>query len=595
MATQRRLILKRANSWRNTFGRKLTQLICKGKENNYEFVALLSHFVLYNFIIMKYTNIFSIPVSRKRQTSMRRRFIVFSSVLFLLIFIPGSVIFAILMDKIQYDNAGLKLMQTIEIERLKLEASINSEIAIALRMADSPLIQWHFLNPEDEEMEQIALGEIAGYRRAFTGKNVFWISDTDKKYYFNDEYVYTLDPSEESSWWYNSIMNSQSPYSLNVNFDVGLKRTMVWVNAPVLNNDQKPVGIVGTGINVSDFINAIHYNNSETEDELFFFNAAGDIIKAKDIYLVEKKANIADVLGVIGDEILDRAKGIKTGEIGYFKAKDKRQIIAITSIPISAIPALNWYITALRPVTAIGFLKTGMTVLFGIMIAVILFVFIFFNIFISVMLEPLNQMVKTINQTFTDLDFKQQEGEQYKDEVGTLGDFLHLTIIDQLTGIYNRRYLDGSLKKIIKLLSRTGASLSVLMIDIDYFKKYNDAYGHDAGDECLKKIADALSQCVIREEDFVARYGGEEFTVVLPNTDENGAKLVAERMLEKVRECSIPHEKSNVAGYVTISIGGATNLVNHLQHGKDYIKLADEGLYESKENGRNRYTFMKTS
>jgi len=482
-------------------------------------------------------------------------------------------------------------MQTIEIERLKLEASINSEIAIALRMADSPLIQWYFLYPDDKNMEQIALGEIDGYRRAFTGKNVFWISDTDKKYYFNDEYVYTLDPSDESSWWYDSIMNSLSPYSLNVNFDVGLKRTMVWVNAPVLNNDQKPVGIVGTGINVSDFINAIHYNNSETEDELFFFNAAGDIIKAKDIDLVEKKANIADVLGVIGDEILDRAKGIETGEIGYFKAKDKRQIIAITSIPISAIPALNWYITALRPVTAIGFLKTGMTVLFGIMIAVILFAFIFFNIFIAVMLEPLNKMVKTINQTFTDLDFKQQEGEQYRDEVGTLGDFLHLTIIDQLTGIYNRRYLDGSLKKIIKLLSRTGASLSVLMIDIDYFKKYNDAYGHDAGDDCLRTVADALSQCVIREEDFVARYGGEEFTVVLPNTDENGAKMVAERMLEKVRECSILHEKSDVAGYITISIGGATNLVNHLQHGKDYIKLADEGLYESKENGRNRYTF----
>ena len=67
--------------------------------------------------------------------------------------------------------------------------------------------------------------------------------------------------------------------------------------------------------------------------------------------------------------------------------------------------------------------------------------------------------------------------------------------------------------------------------------------------------------------------------------------MVAERMVEKVRECSIPHEKSDVAGYVTISIDGATNLVNHLQHGKDYIKLADEGLYESKENGRNRYTF----
>jgi len=542
---------------------------------------------------MKYSNIFSIPVSRKRQTSMRRRFIVFSSVLFLLIFIPGSVIFVILMDKIQYDNAGLKLIQTIEIERLKLEASINSEIAIALRMADSPLIQWYFLNPDDEEMEQIALGEIAGYRRAFTGKNVFWVGDKDKKYYFNNEYVYTIDPSVESSWWYNSIMNSQSPYSLNVNFDVGLKRTMVWVNAPVLNNDQKPVGIVGTGINVSDFINAVNYNNSDTEDELFFFNAAGEIIKAENIELVEKRTNITAVLGVIGDEILDNAIKLKTGEIRYFKAKNKRHIITITSIPVSAIPALNWYITAVRPVTISGFLHTGMTVLFGIMIAVILFVFIFFNIFIAVMLEPLNQVVKTIKQTFTDWDLKPKEGEHHNDEIRTLGDFLHLTVIDQLTGIYNRRYLDGSLKKIIKLHSRTESSLSVLMLDIDYFKRYNDTYGHDAGDNCLKTVASILSECVIREKDFISRYGGEEFAVVLPNTDENGAYLVAEKMLAKVRECNIPHKTNDIADYVTISIGGTTDIINYLQHGSDYIKAADKALYESKKNGRNRYTFLK--
>jgi len=168
-----------------------------------------------------------------------------------------------------------------------------------------------------------------------------------------------------------------------------------------------------------------------------------------------------------------------------------------------------------------------------------------------------------------------------------------LTIIDQVTGIYNRRYLDGSLKKILKLHSRTGGSLSVLMIDIDYFKKYNDAYGHDAGDDCLSIVAVALSQCVIRNEDFVARYGGEEFTVVLPNTDENGARMVAEKILEKMREYNIPHKTSDIAEFVTVSIGGTTGIINHLQNGSDYIKTADKALYESKKNGRNKYTFLK--
>jgi len=539
---------------------------------------------------VEYSNIFSIPVSHKHQTSMRRRFIVFSAVLFLLIFITGSVTFVILMNQIQYDNAGQKLMQTIETEWLRLEASINSEIAIALRMADSSLIQRHFLDPDDEEMKQAAFEEIARYRRAFAGNNVFWVGDIDKKYYFNHEYVYTIDPSHESSWWYNAIMENPAPYNLTVNFDIGLKKTMLWIDTPVFGNNQKPVGIAGTGINLSDFINAINQSNADAREELFFFNAAGEIIKAKDIDLVENKANITEVLGQTGEEILARAKRLKIGEVEYFEIKAMRQIVAVTSIPVSSVSALNWYITAVRPVTVAGFLKTGMTVLFGVMMAVIFSVFVFFNIFFLATLEPLNRMVKTINQTFTDWDLKPQEGKYRKDEIRTLDEFFRLTIIDQLTGIYNRRYLDGSLKKIIKLHSRTGGSLSVLMIDIDYFKKYNDTYGHDAGDDCLKAVVSALSQCIIREEDFIARYGGEEFVAVLPSTDMDGARLIAEKMLGKVSECNIPHETSDIAGYVTVSIGVTTGIVNHLQHGSDYIKAADKALYESKNNGRNRIT-----
>ena len=549
----------------------------------------MSRLVLYNFFrIMKYNNIFSIPVSRKRQTSMRRRFIVFSAVLFLLIFIPGSVTFIILMDKIHYENAGQKLMQTIEVERLKLEASINSEIAIAVRMADSPLIRRHFLNPADGELQKIAFEEIVGYRRAFKGNSVFWCSDIDKEFYFNEDNHYTVDAENPDNYWYKMTLYETEKYNFNINYNPDIQRTMLWINAPVFDNNKKPVGLVGTGVNLSDFINAIYQDYSEAE-ELYFFNAAGEITGAKNIDLVAKKINIVTELGQTGNKIMDNAKHLKTREIKYFKTTDQKGIVAYSSIP-----ALNWYITVLRPVTIGESLQTDMTVLFSVMMTVIFAVFVFFNIFIVVILEPLNQMVRIINQTFTDWDLKHQESEHHKDEVGTIGEFFHLTIIDQLTGVYNRRYLDGNLKKIIRLHSRTGGNLSVLMLDIDYFKKYNDAYGHGMGDDCLRLVANALSQCVIRDEDFVARYGGEEFAVVLPNTDEDGARMVAEKMLEKVRECNIPHKASDVADYVTISIGGTTDVINHLQHGSDYIKAADKALYESKKNGRNRYTFLKT-
>jgi diguanylate cyclase (GGDEF)-like protein len=322
---------------------------------------------------------------------------------------------------------------------------------------------------------------------------------------------------------------------------------------------------------------------------LYFFKAAGEISGAKDIVLAEANANITQVLGHIGEEILAISHGLKSKEIKYFEAKDNRQLIAVGSIQV-----LDWYITAVRPFTIADSLNTGMTVFFGVIMAVIFLIFIVFNIFIIGMLEPLNRMVKTIIQTLSDLDLRPQTNEHY-DEIETLGEFFHLTIIDQLTGIYNRRYMDGNLKKIIKFHSRTGSSLSVLMIDIDYFKKYNDTYGHDAGDVCLRAVASALSQCVIREGDFVARYGGEEFAAVLPNTDKDGADVVALKMLEKVRELNIPHETSGIEDYVTVSIGGTACIVNHLQHGSDYIKSADKALYESKKNGRNRYTFLNFS
>ena len=163
---------------------------------------------------------------------------------------------------------------------------------------------------------------------------------------------------------------------------------------------------------------------------------------------------------------------------------------------------------------------------------------------------------------------------------------------DTLTGIYNRRFLEESLKRSILSLSRSGGLLSVLMIDVDFFKKYNDTYGHPMGDKCLKSLAEALAKGVRRADDFVARYGGEEFVAVLPNTNESGAVVVASKLLESIRELNIPHEESDVADHVTISVGITTDDANHTQNAEEYIKQADKALYLSKKDGRNRYTSL---
>ena len=176
--------------------------------------------------------------------------------------------------------------------------------------------------------------------------------------------------------------------------------------------------------------------------------------------------------------------------------------------------------------------------------------------------------------------------ELYENNVDLTDKMYH----DPLTGIYNRRYLEDSLKRIAHSLKRYGDVLSVMMIDIDYFKLFNDTYGHGEGDICLKAIAEALNDTLLRPDDFVARYGGEEFTVILPYTDERGSRFIAEKMLKNVMELNIPHEKSDAAPHVTLSIGAATGDVKDIQTGLEYIKCADEALYISKNSGRNRYS-----
>lgn len=162
------------------------------------------------------------------------------------------------------------------------------------------------------------------------------------------------------------------------------------------------------------------------------------------------------------------------------------------------------------------------------------------------------------------------------------------SITDGLTRISNRRHFDDFLRKEFYSMKRTGLPLSVVIIDIDFFKKYNDTYGHQSGDECLKKVAETLKKTIQRETDLVARYGGEEFVIVLPNTEQSGALLIAEKVREAVEELNIAHESSLVSNYVTISLGVATGYRENLSYPEQVITFADEALYRAKEEGRNR-------
>ena len=168
-----------------------------------------------------------------------------------------------------------------------------------------------------------------------------------------------------------------------------------------------------------------------------------------------------------------------------------------------------------------------------------------------------------------------------------------LSMYDGLTNIRNRRFFDETFEKTFNEIKRDKESLAVLMIDIDFFKPYNDNYGHGQGDEALRKVAKILERTIKRPSDFVARYGGEEFVILLKDINKEGVEAVANNLLNAVRELKITHEFSKIANYVTVSIG-----VSYYNSISDITKIellikADETLYNVKNSGRNNFAIVE--
>ena len=192
--------------------------------------------------------------------------------------------------------------------------------------------------------------------------------------------------------------------------------------------------------------------------------------------------------------------------------------------------------------------------------------------------EQLQQEIKQRQQAESAL----QEANQELQRLATL---------DGLTQVANRRRFDEYLNKTWKILVREQLPLSLLMCDVDFFKLYNDAKGHQAGDDCLQQVARAMKHAVKRPADLVARYGGEEFAVILPNTNGEGALRVAEEIRLSVRRLCLVHPQSPINKYITFSLGVSSTIPWHEASPEQLLAAADQALYQAKKAGRDRTVF----
>lgn len=163
-----------------------------------------------------------------------------------------------------------------------------------------------------------------------------------------------------------------------------------------------------------------------------------------------------------------------------------------------------------------------------------------------------------------------------------------LNNLDGLTGVSNRKHLNDYIEAEWKRAEREQSPLSVLMVDVDDFKRYNDTYGHLAGDEALKKVAEETKKSAERPADLAARFGGEEFVVVLPATPVAGAVVVGERLRRQVENLRVPHSASSIGGFLTVSVGGASTIPRRGDSCLVLLETADVALYQAKQSGKNR-------
>ena len=196
--------------------------------------------------------------------------------------------------------------------------------------------------------------------------------------------------------------------------------------------------------------------------------------------------------------------------------------------------------------------------------------------------------IEFLQQLTTQVTIAIQQSELYLQLQDANRQLERLAISDGLTGIANRRYFDQVLKNEWQRLAREKKSLSLILCDIDYFKLYNDTYGHPAGDACLRTVTKTLQESTRRPADLVARYGGEEFAIILPDTNANGALFIANKILQQLEELKLPHGKSLVSDYITLSMGVATQIPHWDSNPAVLLDRADNALYQAKQHGRNQ-------
>jgi len=490
-------------------------------------------------------------------------------------------------------------------------ANIIKEVGLMSKAArSSAVIDW-FEDEKSVANRAHAFDEISEIVGELYSNNVYvGVKSTGNEYYISDDTGFdsflsdrVYDENNPDDAWFFNTLNSENDYVLSVAMDNVLDQKRVWLNYKVRNNGET-LGVLSTGLAFSHIVGELFSQYDNVTLRGLIIDADGNINMDSKL-LFDPSFHNQDFETQIDNEftdpvLLSAIRAHLSERNGVYEEKDAPIVMTLQSGPykyatIDAIKGTSWSAVILYDPSSSVNISLFLPVIAILLVLLILFALATNATSSRLIFKPLDKLMQSLVHLKEDNE-EGIYGLEREDEIGhlsnTIVDLFTKANYDALTGIHNRRFLENSFQNILHMLSRSDGTLSVIMLDIDFFKKYNDTYGHDQGDVCLRAVAQALAGTITRKGDFAARYGGEEFTVVLPNTDEDGARLVAGKLLESVRGLALPHEASDTAEYVTVSIGVTTGNVIYTHSWDDYIKRADEALYMSKQSGRNQYTFL---
>jgi len=326
------------------------------------------------------------------------RFRIFSCITLLGIALLLAIAFIVITQKFGYLLVSDQLAIASEDVRLRLATTVNSEIALAKKMSDSPIIQKYFMNPSDARLKQHALDELESYRKHFANKLIFWINDIDKIFYRSDKEPYHVDPSRKENYWYNMTLYETDTYNINVNYNPDLNETDLWVNAPVFADDKKPVGMLGAPIKIDDILKSVIIVDDTIS--LFIFNKFSEIKISKDRRLISGDVLLADHLGKVGEQIISVANNMQDADMQFF-------IHDGSMYCVSPIPLLHWHLVCSASIKFITLIDAKFAQIFIFILILSIVIVVIFNIYVA-------KMNKTIASQYQELVLAHDQAELAK-------------------------------------------------------------------------------------------------------------------------------------------------------------------------------------